>query len=135
VEDERDPFHPANLSRHGSRAADFLQVDIDGWRCGEDPVVTLRYNGATRREFSRRFIVPRHKDIHEPTHIFTPIYDDFQSLEVSDRRPGCVDRISRARTPGQLSVMLEVMLSPRWETMPLYQRLGAPRAPDSDDVQ
>jgi hypothetical protein len=107
--------------------ADFLEVDINAWRCGERPAVTFRYDSSTRNDFSRTFTVQRRDDFHTPTHILTPVYDGFRGIELSDTRPGCVDGLYRLHDSGQLPVMLEVLLSPGWESAALYQRLGAVR--------
>jgi hypothetical protein len=106
--------------------ADFLEVDVNGWHCGDAPAVTFRYNRATRKEFSRRFVVHR-TNVDGTTRIFMPVYDDFQTIELSDTGPGCVGGIYRVRNPGQFTVLLEAILPPRWESLPLYQRLGPVR--------
>ena len=87
--------------------------------------MTFRYN-RTRREFSRRFVVHR-TNVDGTTRIFMPVYDDFQTIELSDTGPGCVGGIYRVRNPGQFTVLLEAILPPRWESLPLYQRLGPVR--------
>ena len=112
--------------------ADFLEVDLNEWRCGKNPSVTFRYDKATRRDFSRTFVLRGPPAIHEPTHIFTPVYDGFQAIELSDTRPGCVGGVYRVRNPGQFSLLLEAVLRPRWETSPLYQRFDFTRPRPSD---
>jgi hypothetical protein len=103
--------------------ADFLEVDLNGWRCAEHPAVTFRYGLAARQDFSRTFTVQRHDDFHEVTRILMPVYDGFDGIEFSDTRPGCVDGVYRVRDPGQFSLLLEVVLPPGWQRSPLYQRL------------
>jgi len=92
--------------------------------------VTFQYNGATRREFTRTFVLRGPSDIHAPTHVFTPVYDGFQGIALSDARPGCVDGVYRVRNPGQFSFLLEAVLPPRWAASPLYQRFDFTGAPD-----
>lgn len=101
--------------------ADFLEVDLNEWRCGGRPEVTFLYDSA-RLEFSRTFVVPPQADILAPNHIFMPVYDGFQAIELSDTRPGCLAGVYRVRNAGQFSILLEAALPPRWESMPLYQR-------------
>ena len=116
-------------------AADFLQVDVNGWRCDEDPTVTFRYDKATRPAFSRRFVVPRNETVQEATHIFTPVYAGFHGIELSDTKPGCVAGVYRVRDPATIPVMLEVTLPPRWRRMALYQQFGKVGSPELDAVR
>ena len=111
-----------------------MEVDINGWLCGSDTAVTFRYDKASRRLFSRRFVVPRNESMHEPTRIFTPVYNGFQGIEFSDARPGCVDAVYRVRDPSELPLMLEVILPPWWRGMSLYQRFGEVGPPEMDAV-
>jgi hypothetical protein len=108
--------------------ADFLEVDLNQWRCGERPVVTFRYGSdmATRKAFSRAFVLDHRDDARELTRIFMPVYDRFQGIDFSDTRPGCIDGIYRLRDVGQ-PLMLEVVLTPGWRKAPLYQRLMGSR--------
>jgi hypothetical protein len=121
----------------GSRQerAEFLAVDVNGWRCDGDTTVTFRYDKAIRPTFSRRFTVPRNADMAEPTHIFTPVYRGFQALELSTAKPGCVDGVYRVRDPDAIPLMLEVMLPPRWRKMSLYQQFGEVGPPELDAVR
>jgi hypothetical protein len=120
--------------RGGPERADFLEVDVNGWRCESDTAVTFRYDRASRGTFSRRFIVQRNERVREPTHIFTPVYNGFQSLEFSNVAPGCVAAAYRVRDPGELRLMLEVVLTPGWRRMPLYQQFGEVGPPEQDAV-
>jgi hypothetical protein len=108
--------------------ADFLEVDLNRWRCGERPIVTFRYGSdmASRKAFSRAFALDRRDDARELTRVFMPVYDRFQGLDFSDTSPGCIDGIYRLRDVGQ-PLMLEVVLTPGWRNAPLYQRLIGPR--------
>jgi hypothetical protein len=104
--------------------ADFLEVDLNGSRCGERATVTFRYGDdlATRKAFARTFVAERREDARELTRIFMPVYDLFQGIDFSDTRPGCVDGVYRLRNVGQ-PLMLEVVLAPGWQKAPLYQRI------------
>ena len=107
--------------------ADFLEVDLNRWRCGDSPVVTFRYgvDYATRKAFSRSFTLDRPDDSPELTRIFMPVYDLFQGIDFSDTRPGCIDGVYRLRHLDE-PMLLEVVLSPGWSRAPLYQKLIAP---------
>jgi hypothetical protein len=112
--------------------ADFLEVDVNQWRCGASPAVTFQYDKATRHDFSRTFVLHGSTAFHEPTHVFMPVYDGFQGIALSDTQPGCVGGVYRVRDPGQFSFLLEAVLPAHWETSPLYQRFDATarRSPD-----
>src|SRR6185436_16302895 len=94
--------------------ADFLEVDLNRWRCGDRPVVTFRYGAdyATRKAFSRSFVLDR-DDSPTVTRIFMPVYDLFQGIDFSDARPGCIDGIYRLHDMNE-PMLLEVVLSPGW---------------------
>jgi hypothetical protein len=53
-----------------------------------------------------------------------PVYEKLQRIDFSDAPAGCVEGVYRMRNPGQLPLMLEVVLPPDWRRTPLYQRLG-----------
>jgi hypothetical protein len=116
------PLRPSRPS--DPETADVLEVDLNGWRCGERPAVTFRYGAdmSTRKAFARSFTVDRRDDLHELTRIFMPVYDRFQGIDFSDTRPGCIDGVYRLRHVAQ-PLMLEVVLAPGWQKAPLYQRL------------
>jgi hypothetical protein len=114
--------------------ADFLQIDANRWLCGDASTITLRYNPAIRREFERRFAVARDDSVHAPTRIFTPIYDHFLGVELSDVPSGCV-QVYRVRKPREIRLMLEVVLPPRWRSIPMYQRFGEVGPPEQDAVR
>jgi hypothetical protein len=109
--------------RTDPETADFLEVDLNGWRCGEHPAITFRYGLPARRDFSRTFTLQRHDDFHEPTRVFMPVYDGFEGIEFPDPRPGCIDGVYRVRDPGKFTLLLEAALPPGWQRSPLYQRL------------
>lgn len=114
--------------------ADFLQVDVNPWRCAGDAAVTFQYDRASRRAFSRKFVVRRDDGVREPTRIFTPVYKGFQSIVLSDASPGCVNAAYRVRDPNALPLLLEVVLSPRWRAMPRYQQFGPVGPPEVEAV-
>jgi hypothetical protein len=114
--------------------ADFLQIDVNRWLCGAASTITLRYDRSIRREFARRFDVKRDDTVRAPTRIFTPIYDHFQGIEMSDVPEGCVQVVYRARHPSEIKLMLEVVLPPRWRSAALYQRFGEVGPPELDAV-
>ena len=87
-----------------------------------------------RREFARRFDMKRDDTVSAPTRIFTPIYDHFQGIELTDVPEGCVQGVFRARHPGEIKLMLEAVLPPRWRNMALYQRFGDVGPPELDAV-
>jgi hypothetical protein len=104
--------------------ADFLEVDVNGWRCADRSTVTFRYgvDMATRKAFSRMFRVDHRDTAHDVTRIFMPVYDRFQGIDFSDSRSGCVDGVYRLPDVKQ-PLLLEVILTPGWQNAPLYQRL------------
>lgn len=106
--------------------ADFLEVDLNRWRCGDRPVVTFRYGAdyATRKAFSRSFVLAR-DDSPAVTRIFMPVYDLFQGIDFSDASPGCIDGVYRLHDMNE-PMLLEVVLSPGWRRAPLYQQLITP---------
>jgi hypothetical protein len=114
--------------------ADFLQIDANRWLCGDASTITLRYDPSIRREFARRFAVAHDDSVHAPTRIFTPIYDHFLGVELSDVPFGCV-QVYRVRKPQEVRLMLEVVLPPRWRTIPMYQRFGDVGPPELDAVR
>jgi hypothetical protein len=114
--------------RTDPETAELLDVAVNGWRCGEHPSVTFRYDVAKRKDFSRSFVLPRHEEFQAPTHIFMPVYEDFQGIELPETRPGCVEGSYRVRDTRSLPLMLEVVLAPGWQRSPLYQRLDGPAA-------
>jgi hypothetical protein len=115
--------------------ADFVQVDVSRWLCGDASSITFRYDKAIRREFARRISIARDDAVVAPTRIFMPIYDHFQGIELSDTPAGCVQAVYRVRDPRQIPLMLEVVLPPRWRRTPLYQRFGEVGPPELDAVQ
>jgi hypothetical protein len=126
IESLRAPVQPIARPPHVTdpETADLLEVDLNGWRCLDRSTVTFRYNPETRRDFSRAFPV-RRTQTHALTRIFMPVYGDFQAIDWSDMSPGCIDGVYRVRNPGQLSLLLETVLPPRWEHAALYQRLAS----------
>jgi hypothetical protein len=114
--------------------ADFVEIDVERWRCSATSSITLRYNRELRREFSRRFPIAPADGVHEVTRIFSPIYDHFVGIEMADVPAGCVSGVYRAHDPREIPLMLEVNLPPRWSAMPLYQQFGEPGAPQLDPV-
>jgi hypothetical protein len=121
--------------RTNPETADVLQIDVNRWLCGDHSAITLRYDQSVRREFARRFAVEHDDSVRGPTRIVTPIYDYFTGIELSDTPPGCVQSVARARQPVTVPLLLEVMLPPRWRTMPLYQRFGEVGPPELDAVR
>jgi len=119
--DTLEPIPRASAAATDPETADFLEVDVNRWRCGDNPTITFRYQ-ATRAEFSPTFTVPR-SDRRAPTRILSPIYNGFRGIELSDTRPGCVDGAYRVGHQGQFLLMPEVVLTPGWQQVPLYQRL------------
>jgi len=102
--------------------ADFVAVDINGPACGEHSTVTFRYD-AKRRPYGRSFAVPRDADGAGLSHIFMPIYDQFDRIEFADAPPGCIVGVYRVRDANRFPMLLEVLLRPGWRREPLYQRL------------
>ena len=114
--------------------ADFLRIDVNRWLCSAASTITLRYDTSKRPEFARRFTVPHDDTVRAPTRIFTPVYDHFQGMAMSDVPAGCVQAVFRARNPGDIGLMLEAVLPPRWRNTPLYQRFGDVGPPELDAV-
>ena len=122
------------LSGAAQERADFLQVDVNPWRCVGDAAVTFQYDRASRRLFSRKFVVRHDDGVREPTHIFTPVYKGFQNIVLSDTSPGCVNAAYRVRDPNALPLLLEVVLSPKWRVIPRYQQFGPVGPPEVEAV-
>jgi hypothetical protein len=130
IDSPRRTVHPVGRLPHVTdpETAELLEVDINGWRCSDHSMIAFRYNPETRRAFSRIFPARRglgQAENYGPTHIFMPVYNDFQGIDLSGTSPGCVGGVYRVRNPEQLAVMLEAVLPPRWEHMALYQRLAS----------
>jgi len=103
--------------------ADFIAVDLNASRCGDQTTVAFRYADPARRPYERSFAVRSQPAEAGLTHIFMPIYDGFRRLEFSDAPPGCIDGVYRVRDLRQFSMLLEAMLPPGWKRQALYQRL------------
>jgi hypothetical protein len=103
--------------------ADLIAVDVNASRCGERTTVAFRYGDPARKGYERSFVVGHRGAGSGLTHIFMPIYDGFQRLELSDAPSGCVDGVYRVRKPEQFTMLLEAILPPEWKREPLYQRL------------
>jgi len=126
---------PRTATGTDPETADFLQIDVNRWLCGDASSITLRYDQSIRREFARRFAVTRDDSVRAPTRILTPVYDHFQGIELSDVPAGCVQAVYRARYPRDIRLMLEVVLPPRWRNSTLYQRFGEVGPPELDAVR
>jgi hypothetical protein len=103
-----------------------MVVTLNAWRCADGASVTFRYDKAfPYDDFSRTFKLAQRSPHQQPTRIFAPIYRNFIGVEFSDTHPGCVGTVSRVRDLRNFSLLLPVVLPPRWERESLFQRLGA----------
>jgi hypothetical protein len=102
----------------------FLEVDLNERACGPRPAVTFRYNVTpVDGDLSRTFTVNRPAPTAGLTRIFLPVFSLFKRLEFSDDRPGCVVGAYRVADLRPFPLLLGLMLSPDWNTLPLHQRL------------
>jgi hypothetical protein len=114
--------------------AEMLRVDVNAWQCSENEALTFRYGPELHADFLRTVSVRDRAGLHEPTHIFMPVYEGFRGIELAAGNSGCIDRVSRLEHAAQFSLLLEAVLPPRWESSPLYQRLSAVGPPQMDEA-
>ena len=114
--------------------AEMLRVDVNAWQCSDNETLTFRYGPELHADFLRTVFFRDREGLHEPTHIFMPVYEGFRGIEVAAGNPGCIDRVSRVEHAAQFSLLLEAVLPPRWESGPLYQRLSAVGPPQPDEA-
>jgi hypothetical protein len=114
--------------------AEMLRVDVNAWQCSDNETLTFRYGPELHADFLRTVFFRDRTGLHEPTHIFMPIYEGFRGIEAAAGSPGCIDRVSRLEDASQFSLLLEAVLPPRWESSPLYQRLSAVGPPQMDEA-
>ncbi len=102
-----------------------VEVDLDEAACGARPGVTFRYDsGFPDGDFTRTMTIRRSGVLPGPTRIFLPVFERFIGLEFSDARPGCVLGAYRFTDLKAFPLLLGATLSPGWQSLPLYQRLG-----------
>ena len=109
--------------RTDPETADFISLDVDRSRCGEQATAAFDYEPA-RRAYSRIFDIRRRAQPSGLTQIFMPVYDGFRRLAFADAPMGCIVGVYRVRDAQRFRLLLEAMLSPGWKNEPLYQRLG-----------
>jgi hypothetical protein len=125
---------PRGVPSTDPEAAEMLRVDVNAWQCSDNEALTFRYGPELHTDFPRTIFFRDRASLHEPTHIFMPVYEGFRGIEVAAGSPGCIDRVARLDDAAQFSLLLEAVLPPGWESRPLYQRLSAVKPPQMDEA-
>ena len=103
----------------------FLEVDVNEAACAERPTVTFRYTQLpTDGDFTRSVTIEHPTRATGTTRIFLPVFQQFDGLQVSDARPGCIVGAFRFTELGAFPLLLGVTLPPDWKSLPLHQRLS-----------
>lgn len=90
--------------------------------------VTFRYRaGQERHDFSLDAVLTL-LERDRPTQVFVPVYDiegvsRFTGIEVPRGFEACVNQVARVRDLRTMPILLNLTLTPRWDTAPLYQKL------------
>ena len=113
----------------------FLEVVLDEAKCDARPVVTFRYSPTpVPGNFTRSLAIERRSPVEGQTRIFAPVFEQFEALEVSGDRPGCLVGVNRFTDLAGVPLLLGAILPPDWKTLPWYQRLAdwesGPAGPD-----
>jgi len=119
----KEPLAAAVSARHG-RNGEVVEVDLNPSACRVASTVTFRYDSAHPVfDFTWTAPVPN-AGLPGLTRMFVVVFDHFTALEFSDPRPECMVGAYRLTGARPIPIVLDATLTPGWERLPLYQRVG-----------
>lgn len=102
-----------------------LEVNLDGTACGQQAVLTFRYDKAeVGVDFTRTITVPLRGPGPGTTRVFLPVFEKYIGIELAGVPAGCLTGVYRVDDLRPFPILLGATLPPHWESLPLYQRLA-----------